>query len=543
MATFGGIKIQICLCLILISRSLFVYGFRTPCTQLENAMNLHHRHPHLPLKNDEMQPLYALKPSATSPTSSSFPPPWLPSFLTAAAGGLLFGSDIGASSSVVRILGSSVEFGPLDSLQLGQIASSSLFGAMIASGALIVLGDNKIGRKLELQVASVLFVLGTLIQSLSPTLSLVLIGRIIYGLGIGTAMHVSPLFIAETSPDNLRGKLVSFKEAAIVLGIVLGYLGGAIFGGVDGGSWRNVFESVLPIEALMFLGALYVPESPRWLALRDRADEAVVSLQRIQGLSEDEASKQVKEMTDMSYMMKGSGTSKSNDNSLKEKMSEIFTSKINRQALIIGVGLVLFQQLSGQPSVLYFANRIFEGAGMGFEAALGVGIFKLLMTIVSANLVENPQWGRRQLLLVGNAGVTASLLGLSLFYFLGSTTADGPNQLAIITCIMAFVGSYQIGFGPVTWLVLSEVFPLRIRSAAVSIGTLANFGSNLVVAQFFEKERESLGEPLLFFQFAFIGLLATIFTYYYVFETRGLSLEQIESKLKLLVDEKKSAAE
>jgi MFS transporter, SP family, galactose:H+ symporter len=223
------------------------------------------------------------------------------------------------------------------------------------------------------------------------------------------------------------------------------------------------------------------------------------------------------------------------EETIKEKFSEIFDSKYSRQALIIGVGLVVFQQFSGQPSVLYFANRIFEKAGLGYEAALGVGVFKLVMTIISAGLVENPKFGRRPLLLYGNIGVTVSLAALSLLYSVPLLPPD-LNQIAIIISILFFVGSYQIGFGPISWLILSEIFPLRIRSTAVSIGTLFNFGSNLLVATLFELERVSLGEGVLFGQFALIALMATIFTYKYVFETRGLSLEEIELKLKEIVD-------
>lgn len=223
------------------------------------------------------------------------------------------------------------------------------------------------------------------------------------------------------------------------------------------------------------------------------------------------------------------------EESIKEKFSEIFDSKYSRQALIIGVGLVVFQQFSGQPSVLYFANRIFEKAGLGYEAALGVGVFKLVMTIISAGLVENPKFGRRPLLLYGNIGVTVSLAALSLLYSIPFLPPD-LNQIAIIISILFFVGSYQIGFGPISWLILSEIFPLRIRSTAVSIGTLFNFGSNLLVATLFELERVSLGEGVLFGQFALIALAATLFTYKYVFETRGLSLEEIELKLKEIVD-------
>jgi hypothetical protein len=197
--------------------------------------------------------------------------------------------------------------------------------------------------------------------------------------------------------------------------------------------------------------------------------------------------------------------------------------------------------LSGQPSVLYFANRIFEDAGLGYEAAVGVGIFKFVMTLVSAALVENPNFGRRTLLLYGNTIITVALVALSALYTFPG--ADGPNQPAILACILAFVGGYQIGFGPITWLVLSEIFPLRIRSAAVSLGTLANFGSNVLVALLFESERVLLGEGALFAQFAVIALAATLFTYSNVFETRGLTLESIEVKLRKVVDEKTPAYE
>ena len=165
---------------------------------------------------------------------------------------------------------------------------------------------------------------------------------------------------------------------------------------------------------------------------------------------------------------------------------------------------------------------------------MGVGIFKLVMTLISSELVEDERFGRRSLLLIGNGIVTASLIALSAIYAFAGPL--GPSPFAVIGCILVFVSGYQIGFGPMTWLILSEIFPLRIRSAAVSIGTLANFISNLLVALLFEAERVSFGESLLFGQFAFIAAAATLFTSSKVFETRGLSLEEIEGKLKMIVD-------
>lgn len=282
----------------------------------------------------------------------------------------------------------------------------------------------------------------------------------------------------------------------------------------------------------MFFGAIGVPESPRWLVLRNRPDEAADAMKQAQGYSSEEAMKLVSDMTAATFNAAAKSTG--NDISTAEpspidNIRNLFATSGSRKALVIGVGLVLFQQFTGQPSVLYFANRIFADAGLGFEAAIAVGVFKLVMTLVSAQLVEDPKWGRRQLLLYGNAGVAATLAGLSILY--ATAGPDGPNQAAVICMIFAYVGSYQIGFGPMTWLILSEIFPLKIRSAAVGLGTLTNFASNFLVALIFEAERVSMGEAALFAQFAVVGLAALFFTQKFVFETSGLSLEEIETKL------------
>lgn len=496
--------------------------------------------------------------SSDGSDSKSILPGWLGAFTTACLGGALFGLDIGSSSSVLRILGSTGfdaaqtagdAAQALDPIQLGQIAGGSLLGAIISSTLIILIGDKDIGRKVELQISSLLFLLGTVVQSvLSSSIPVLLGGRILYGLGIGVAMHAAPLFIAETAPNKLRGRLVSFKEAAIVIGIVAGYAAGAYFGGSS--DWRAVWlDSAIPLEVLMIIGSFFlIPESPRWLALRNRKEEAVESLKVLQPeLSVDEASSQVQEMITLSSSSVAVDQSTvegdTNTNDALESLKEIFGSPYNRRALVIGIGLVAFQQFSGQPSVLYFANRLFEQAGLGYEAALFIGVFKLIMTFVSAYLVENPQFGRRTLLLIGNSGVTLSLLSLAYFYLGGNAVTDGVGsvgpsvqQYSIIASMLIFVGSYQIGFGPISWLILSEIFPLRIRSTALSLGTLVNFSSNLLVTLIFEAERVLVGESLLFLQFGLIGLAATVFTYFLVFETRGLSLEEIEVKLKKEVD-------
>jgi MFS family permease len=230
---------------------------------------------------------------------ASFPPPFLLPFLVPATGGALFGYDIGATSSVTRILGENPgSFGDLGAGEIGLIASGSLLGAMFASTLLIGIGDKQIGRKLELNLAAGLYALGTVLQVVAGSVPALVAGRILYGLGIGTAMHVAPLYIGETAPNDLRGKLVSLKEAAIVLGIVAGYATGAVFGSGDSPAWQPVYGCALPVAALMLAGVQTLPESARWLALRGRekeAIEAVVQLQGAQG-SRADAEQQVAEM-------------------------------------------------------------------------------------------------------------------------------------------------------------------------------------------------------------------------------------------------------
>ncbi|KAK1322071.1 hypothetical protein QJS10_CPA03g01685 [Acorus calamus] len=347
-------------------------------------------------------------------------------FLFPALGGLLFGYDIGATSGASISLQSAELSGTtwfsLSSVQLGLVVSGSLYGALIGSLGVYPIADF-LGRRRELIIAAALYIAGGLITGLAPNLVVLIIGRLLYGVGIGLAMHGAPLYIAETSPSQIRGTLISLKELFIVLGILSGYSVGSI--AIDAvGGWRYMYGLSSPIAALMGIGMLSLPSSPRWLLLRavqvkDSLDEykekALNALNKLRGrpagdrLSEGQ-------IEDTLISLRSAYADEGN-------VWEVFQGP-SLKAFIIGGGLVFFQQITGQPSVLYYAAPILQSAGYSVASdaarvAVVIGVFKLLMTGIAVLKVDD--LGRRPLLIGGVIGIVVSLFLLAAYYeFLGA---------------------------------------------------------------------------------------------------------------------------
>ncbi|KAJ9146697.1 hypothetical protein P3X46_028931 [Hevea brasiliensis] len=526
--------------------SVFVCSFNVPNTKFNTSS---HFNPKFPMSSMDTslsgrklgfdvefsagQEAESLVPDATQEEPFAWSSVILP-FLFPALGGLLFGYDIGATSGATISLQSAELSGTtwfnLSAIELGLVVSGSLYGALLGSLLVYPIADF-LGRRRELIIAAVLYMFGGLITSCAPGLGVLLVGRLLYGLGIGLAMHGAPLYIAETCPSPIRGTLISLKELFIVLGILLGYFVGSFQINSVGG-WRNMYGFGVPIAFLMGLGMWSLPPSPRWLLLRavqgkgslqDYKEKAIFALSKLRGrLLGDKVSE--KQIEDTLVSLKSAYSEEDSEGSILE----VFQGP-SLKAFIIAGGLVFFQQITGQPSVLYYAGPILQGAGFSAAAdatrvSVIIGLFKLLMTWIAVLKVDD--LGRRPLLIGGVGGIVFSLFLLSAYYkFLGGF------PFVAVAALLLYVGCYQISFGPISWLMVSEIFPLRTRGKGISLAVLTNFGSNAIVTFVFSPLKELLGVENLFLLFGAIALLSLLFTIVFVPETKGLSLEEIESKI------------
>lgn len=452
-------------------------------------------------------------------------------FLFPAFGGLLYGYDIGATSSATISIQSAALSGiswyNLSSLQVGLITSGSLYGALIGSILAFNVADF-LGRRRELILSAVMYLAGALLTALAPAFVLMVIGRLIYGIGIGLAMHAAPMYIAETAPSQIRGRLISLKEFFIVLGMLVGYIAGSLLVDIVAG-WRYMFGIGAPLSLIMGFGMWWLPASPRWILLRvvqGKGDPQVLRKTAIDCLCQlrgeaigESAPQKVDEiLSELSHLR----------DEQEASLAEIFQGKCLK-ALIVGGGLVFFQQVTGQPSVLYYAATIFQSAGFpaasdATKVSVLLGLLKLIMTGVAVAVVD--RLGRRPLLLGGVSGITVSLFLLGSYY-----TYLGDVPALAVAALLVYVGCYQLSFGPIGWLMISEVFPLRLRGRGLSVAVLVNFGTNALVAFAFSPLQELLGAGIVFYIFGVIAILSLIFIFFFIPETKGLTLEEIEAKL------------
>nr|WP_319999500.1 sugar porter family MFS transporter [uncultured Draconibacterium sp.] len=428
-------------------------------------------------------------------------------------GGLLFGLNMAGISGAVSFI---QNYFSLNDIALGLAVSSLTVGCLI--GALFAgLLSDKYGRKKMLIFTAFVFIISALGCSVAHSLSVFIISRIIGGLAVGAASVLCPTYITEIAPADKRGSLVSYNQLAITIGILLAYAIDYIL--VDANNNWRLMLSVPMIFGVIFLILLIVsfPESPRWLVRAGDEDKAKGILKKIGG--EEFASNEVASIS----------TSLKKDNTSRAKLGDLFKGKMG-YVLLLGTLLAVFQQITGINAVINYAPTIFEKTGMSSYTALLqsiiVGLVNFLATIIAVRLVDKK--GRKILLLWGAAGMTISLTFLSLTFIM-----SGIGNTWVLISILTYIVFFAASLAPVMWIVTSEMYPTKYRGAAMSFSTAVSWICTLVVVQFFPWILNNLGGTISFGIFAFFSLAAYIFIRIYIPETKGKSLEQIETELGL----------
>jgi sugar porter (SP) family MFS transporter len=428
-----------------------------------------------------------------------------------ALGGLLFGYDTGVVSGALLFV--KKDFGGLSSFQEELITSLLLVGAVV--GALLAgRVADLIGRRLTVLITAAIFVVGVLLAAFTPTYPVLLVARIVIGLAVGSASMVVPLYIGEVVPPRVRGGLVSLNQLAITAGILVSYL---IDYGLSGSAnWRLMFGLAAIPAVLLFAGMLFQKESPHWLIRQDRIDEARNVLKRVRN-DDDDIDGEIRDVQEVSRKEAG--------------VRELISPSV-RPLVFVGVMLAVFQQITGINTVIYYAPTLLQGAGFGNSAALLAnvvnGVVNVGMTIVAIWLLDRA--GRRPLLLSGTAGMAVGM-AITACAFLGGENLHGALAIVAIIGLLVYTGSFAIGLGPVFWLLIAEIYPLRIRGAAMSVATMANWGANFVVTVSFLTLLNAISGVGVFFLFGFLTLVALAYFWRKVPETKGRSLQEIEHDL------------
>ncbi|MDQ6740158.1 MAG: sugar porter family MFS transporter [Actinomycetota bacterium] len=426
----------------------------------------------------------------------------------AALGGLLFGYDTGViSGAIVFItnqfsLSATMEEIVVSSVLVGAVAGATIGGAL----------TGRFGRRKMSILAGTIFTVSAIGSALAPTVGWLIAARMVSGIAIGIASFISPMYIAELVPAKVRGSLVAVNMLAITSGIVVAYLVDYAFS--SSGGWRYMFAlAAIPSFALI-IGMWRLPDSPRWLISKSKVEEAKQILQRARTVSDVSP-----EITDIQESMEKQGAG---------GMRGLFQPSL-KMPMIVGLGLAVFQQITGINTVIYYAPTIFKFAGISATgpailAGAGLAMVMWLFHVLAIFLLDRV--GRRPLLLVG---VTGQIIGLAILgaAFQFQQLASFKSYVAIGGLVI-YVACFAFGLGPIFWLLISEIYPLKARGAAMSAVTVTNWASNLVVAVTFLTLVGVLGHAGTFWLYGGIAIGAWVFFYLQVPETKGKTLEQIE---------------
>ena len=434
----------------------------------------------------------------------------------AATGGLLFGFDTGVINVALPSLRERFHPSPqMEGFIVGAVLAGGMVGPFISGPLTDILGRKKINI-----IASLIFVIGSIITATAPAVLLLIIGRLFLGLAIGIVASTVPLYLAEIAPTDKRARLVTFFQLAITLGILLSYVVGYFFSSQEDG-WRSMFWTGFIPAAVLMVGMFFVPESPRWLISKGRETEALAVLHRLrepeQALLELSQTKQIIE----------------NEKHNKGDWRMLFSKRL-RIPLFIGIGIFFIQQFSGINAIIYFSTDIFKNVfpegGTAALATVGVGVINSLATLVAIMFLD--KWGRKPILYTGLIGTAICLGTVGLAFFLKDSLDPTLQKQMLVGGIYVYIIFFAISLGPLGWLLISEIYPLKIRGFASSMGSFNHWFFDFWVAYSFPiLAATSLGtNGGIFGIYMMVVLLGLLFAKYVVFETKGMSLEEIEKR-------------
>jgi len=440
---------------------------------------------------------------------------------TAALAGLLFGLDVGVISGAQQFIQKDFQ---IPDWTVESIVSALLWGAVFGT---LISGyfSSHFGRRKTILISALIFIVGSLLCSLATSANILIGARFILGTAVGVASFTAPLYLSEISPQKVRGSMISMYQLMITIGIVIAFLSDAWlasyanFGGMTGGHWRLMLGIIALPAAVMFVGVLFLPESPRWLFMKGRKSDAIAVLTHLE-LDEAEMEVEVREIED-SLRIKQTG------------VHMFFQNAPFRRAIFLGIGLQTIQQLTGINVVMYYAPHIFKIAGFATTAeqmwgTVIVGVTNVLATFIAIALVD--RLGRKPIMYAGFVVMGLAMLSVGYFFKSDLEAHPGLGYPAIFALLMFIVG-FAMSAGPSIWVLCSEIFPNSGRDLGITFSTSTNWFVNAIVGQTFLTLLDNLGKGNTFLLYGGLNALFIVFFLLYVPETKGVSLESIEARL------------
>lgn len=427
--------------------------------------------------------------------------------VTASLGGLLSGFDMGVISGALLYINQTWE---MNAVQQGWLVASAIVGSIIGAAANGFLADFY-GRKKIIIITALIFIIGSVMCGYAASADWLIASRIIIGIAVGMISFVAPIYLSEIAPEKIRGTLVSLYQLALTAGILLSYLVNRIFANTEL-NWRWMLASGAIPAVILLTGILFLHDTPRWLISKGRLKEAREIFQKISDEKNIDIDARIAEI-------------RSTLNT-PDKKDRISLQKWMLMPIFVGIGLMFVQICTGINTIIYFAPTIFKLAGFAdnigaIYATIGIGIVNFLMTFVA--IAYTDRFGRKPLLYIGLIGMLISLLALSGSFALGET-----GKWLAVGSLVVYIASFAMSLGPICWIMVSEIMPLKIRGLAMSAATASNFVFNAIIVFSFLPLIDYIGQTATFLIFSATIVISLAFVYFFVPETKGISLEKIE---------------